>query len=162
MKILAAFVAVFGLVFCAAAEAVPTVFDGAFSLVLPDTWQEIEAEYEPDGPALIACLSDGQTALEITREPIPDRNTDPEAYMLQLQENGHPEAFISAFTDAEDAPWFVLYSDPENSVAMCSTIIHEKGIYTFSFSPVAPDDEYGQMILDMLATFTVTDDTGAE
>ncbi|MBQ4090058.1 MAG: hypothetical protein IJC56_09330 [Clostridia bacterium] len=155
MKVIYALIAVFCIVFCGYAETPAVMFDDAFSLVLPEEWLECEPAEGIDESMLVACMSDGQTTVTITKGTIPDRNTDIEAYALQLQENGHADAFISAFSDAEDAPQFIFYSDPENSVACCSTLIHEKGVYTFSFAPVAADAEYGQKILDMMATFTI-------
>ena len=160
MKAITAFFTAICLLFCASAEISPTIIDNAFSLVIPETWLECAPADETAAPLI--CLSDGQTVLTIEREEIPQEYASLELQQMYLMENGHVEAFVSTFSDAEDAPQFILYNHLESSTALCRTLIPEKGMYTFSFSPVAPDAEYGQTILDMMATFTITDDTGAE
>lgn len=142
-------------------------FDGLFTLKLPDSWQRYVIGSTQAEQGVFVMFGDGTTFMTVERADISGEYADTAAYCLYLQENGRADAFLTAFggpDDPEAAPEeaakgadFVLYSDLEAGKAMCATVIPENGVYIFSFSPLAADMDAGQVILDLMESFTPTE-----
>ena len=175
MKKIIAIILMCLMIFAAHAESVPNNipddgivdFDGLFTLQFPENWQSYATDEAQAAEGIFIMFGDGETFMTIAKAENTGEYADTAAYCQHLQETKWPNAFLTTFGGTEDEPGvddadaipgtdFVLYNDLDAGKAMCAVVIPGSGIYTFTFSPIAADMEAGQLILDLMESYTPT------
>lgn len=135
------------------AETAATDFDGLFTMVIPETWQRQPLTSAQAEAGIAVCYSDGAHFMTVRYDDYSGEYADMQECCDALMENaGMQGAFVSRFGGVD----FALYTNLDAAASECAVIVSENTICTMAFYPIDGDLVHGQLIVDMLDTFTLS------